>query len=94
MKIMFYSLRPFDELSYAEKFSKQYGIDFAWTSDYPNPDNIKLAQGCDAVSSTPCDMSAKYIDAFHDLGVKYLPCRSIGYDHIDMNEARKLGMKV
>ena len=84
MKIMFYSLRPFDELSYAEKFSKQYGIDFAWTADYPNPDNIKLAQGCDAVSSTPCDMSAKYIDAFHDLGVKYLPCRSIGYDHIEM----------
>lgn len=94
MKIMFYSLRPFDELSYAEKFSKQYGIDFAWTADYPNPDNIKLAEGCDAVSSTPCDMSAKYIDAFHDLGVKYLPCRSIGYDHIDMNEAGKLGMKV
>ena len=94
MKIMLYSLRPFDELPYAEKFSKEYGIDFAWTEDYPNTDNIKLAEGCDAVSSTPCDMSKPYIDAFHELGVKYLPCRSIGFDHIDMNESRKFGMKV
>lgn len=94
MKIMFYSLRPFDELPYAEMFKKKYGIDFAWTEDYPGKDNIGLAEGCDAVSSTPCDMSKPYIDAFHDLGVKYLPCRSIGYDHIDMEEAARLGMKV
>lgn len=94
MKIMFYSLRPFDELPYAEKFSKEYGIDFAWTADYPNKDNLNLAEGCDAVSSTPCDMSKPYVDAFHDMGVQYLPCRSIGYDHIDLAEAEKLGMKV
>ncbi len=94
MKIMFYSLRPFDELPYAEKFRKEYGIDFAWTADYPNADNISLAEGCDAVSSTPCDMSKAYVDAFHEMGVKYLPCRSIGYDHIDMQEAGRLGMKV
>ena len=93
MKIMFYSLRPFDELRYAEKFKKEYGIDFDWTADYPDADNIRLAEGCDAVSSTPCDMGKAYVDAFHEMGVKYLPCRSIGYDHIDMQEAEKLGMK-
>ena len=94
MKIMFYALRPFDELPYAEQFSKEYGIEFAWTHEYPNPDNIALAEGCDAVCTTPCDMGAPYIDAFAALGVRYLPCRSIGYDHIDREAAALRGMKV
>lgn len=94
MKIMFYSLRPFDELPYAEQFQKEYGIDFAWTAEYPDKDNIRLAEGCDAVSTTPCDMGRPYLEAFHDLGVKYLPCRSIGFDHIDLKDAARLGMKV
>lgn len=94
MKIMFYALRPFDELPYAEEFSKKYGIDFAWTADYPTKENIKLAEGCEAVSTTPCDMSRPFVDAFAALGVKYLPCRSIGYDHIDLDAAAAHGMKV
>jgi lactate dehydrogenase-like 2-hydroxyacid dehydrogenase len=94
LKIMFYSLRPFDELQYAEKFSKEYGIEFAWTSEYPSRDNVSLAKGCDAVCTTPCDMSAPMVDAFAELGVRFLPCRSIGYDHIDLAEAKKHGMRV
>mgnify|MGYP000763667687 FL=1 len=31
MKIMFYALRPFDERAYCEPYSKQYGIDYAYT---------------------------------------------------------------
>lgn len=46
MKIAFYALRAFDELAFAERFSKQYGIDFVWTEEYPNADNLQLAQGC------------------------------------------------
>ena len=32
MKIMFYALRPFDERAYCEPYSKQYGIDYAYTA--------------------------------------------------------------
>ena len=28
------------------------------------------------------------------MGVKYLPCRSIGYDHIPLDTAKRLGMRV
>lgn len=91
MKIMFYTLRPFDELDYAKRFSQEYGIDFAWTSDYPRPENIQLAQGCEAVCTTPCDMSADILDRFAALGVRYLPCRSIGYDHIDLAGPKNWG---
>lgn len=94
MKVAFFALRDFDELAFAEKFSKQYGIDFVWTSEYPNKDNLKLADGCDGVSFTPCEITEEYVKRFHDYGVRYLLCRSIGYDHIPCAYAHSLGMHV
>ncbi|MFI3170433.1 MAG: D-isomer specific 2-hydroxyacid dehydrogenase family protein [Faecalibacterium sp.] len=94
MKVFLYSMRPFDELVYCEQMRDKYGIDFDYCTEYPSPENIHLAAGCDAVSTNPCDMSAPMVEAFHQLGVKYLPCRSIGYDHIDLATAKRLGMRV
>ncbi len=94
MKICFYALREYDELTFCEQMKDKYGVDFVYSTDYPNSQNISLASGCDGVSCTPCDMSAKVLKAFHDVGVKYILTRSIGYDHIDLNAARELGMKV
>lgn len=94
MKVAFFALRDFDELAFAERFSKQYGIDFVWTSEYPNKENLKLADGCDGVSFTPCEITEEYVKAFHDYGVRYLLCRSIGYDHIPCEYAKSLGMHV
>ena len=93
MKICFYALRP-DELLFCHDMKAKYGIDFVYTADYPNDGNISLASGCDGMSCTPCDMSAKVLRAFHDVGVKYILTRSIGYDHIDLKAARELGLKV
>ncbi len=73
---------------------KKYGVDFTYSTEYPNDRNISLAEGCDGVSCTPCDMSRKVIEAFRNVGVKYILTRSIGYDHIDLAAARELGMKV
>ena len=94
MKICFYALREFDELAFCEQMKEKYGIDFVYTTQYPTPENISLAAGCDGMSCTPCDMSAKVLKAFHDVGVKYILTRSVGYDHVDLAAARELGMKV
>lgn len=94
MKICFYALREFDELNYCEQYKRQYGIDFKYTSKYPSPENISFAEGCDAVSMTPCDMSEQIITAFHKIGVKYITCRSIGYDHVSLSAVKKYGMKL
>lgn len=94
MKIFMYSLREFDELKYCEKCKEEMDIDFAYTSQYPSLENACLAKGFDAVSSTPCDMPAALIDRFHELGVKYITCRSIGYDHVDLKRAKEYGMRV
>lgn len=94
MKILFYTFRPFDEQSYADAFRAQFGIDYAATSEAPRPDNLRLAEGCDAVSTNPCEILPEYLQAWAGMGVKYLPCRSIGYDHIPLESARQLGLRV
>ena len=94
MKIMFYALRPFDELQYCEPNKLRYGIDYAGTTETPNPENLQLAEGCDAVSTNPCEIRPEYLEAWAKMGVKYLPCRSIGYDHIPLDKAKKLGLRV
>lgn len=94
MKICFYSTREFDELDYIKECSREFGIDYVYTSEYPSPENVKLAEGCEAVSMTPCDFNGEMVEAFHRIGVKYLTARSIGYDHIDLAKAKELGMRV
>ena len=94
MKIMFYTLRPFDEQQYCEPYKQQYGIDYTGTPGVPTPENLHLAEGCDAVSTNPCAIRPEYLEAWAGMGVKYLPCRSIGYDHIPLDTAKKLGMRI
>lgn len=94
MKIFIYATREFDELDSAKKWSREYGIDFGWSAEYPTLENAELARGCDAVSCTPCDMGAEMLERFHSLGVKYITTRSIGFDHIDLKKAKELGMRV
>ena len=93
-KVFFYTLRPYDELSIAQRLAPQLDIEFGYTQEYPTLENTELAKGYDAVSVTPCDMSAPMVKRFHELGVKSICCRSIGYDHVDRETARTLGMKV
>ena len=94
MKVAFFALRDYDELDFCKKYSAQYGIDFVWTSEYPNKDNLRLAEGCDGASFTPCEITEEYVDIFHDCGVKFLSCRSIGYDHLPCRYVREKGMHI
>lgn len=94
MKIAFFSLRKFDELKLCEEFSKKYNIDFVWTSEYPTEDNIEIAKDCDAVSIVPCKFTNEYIDKLHSYGVKYILCRSIGFDHVPYEYSKSKGMKI
>jgi len=94
MRICFYALREYDELAYCEKCKEEFGIDYVYTGYYPSLENAALAKGCEAVSMTPCDMSAELVEAFHSIGVKYITCRSVGYNHVNLEKAKELGMRV
>lgn len=94
MKVALYAMRDFDELPMAERISKQYGIDFVWTAEYPNENNIKLAEGCDCVSFTPCEVRPDWMEAWRKMGVVCIANRAIGYDHVPLQKAKELGIHV
>lgn len=94
MKIFAYCLREFDEKAFFDKLSGEFGAEYGYTTEYPSPDNVHLAAGYDAVSVTPCDMGKDMLDKFYAVGVRYVATRSIGFDHIDLQHAKELGMGV
>jgi D-lactate dehydrogenase len=58
-------------------------------------DTISYAKGKDAVLVFSCDdLSAPILSKLKEMGVKYISTRSTGTDHIDIQEAERLGLKV
>ena len=94
MKIFAYCLREFDEKLFFDQLSEKFHAEYNYTIEYPNKQNVILAKGYDAISVTPCDLSEEILELFYEVGVKYIATRSIGYDHIDLTYAKKIGIGV
>lgn len=94
MKIFAYCMREFDEKAFFDKLTAEFHAEYGYSTEYPGPHNVHLAAGYDAVSMTPCDMNRDMLDKFYEVGVRYIATRSIGFDHIDLEHAKKLGMGV
>lgn len=94
MKLFAFSIREYDEKKYLEQICSELNIEFDYTSDYPDLSNLHLAKGYDAVSIITNPTDKKMLDVLKSYGVKAISTRSIGYDHIDYNYAKKTGIKV
>lgn len=93
MNILAYSCRE-DELEYFKKFSEKYQVQMKLCEDEPTIENADLAEGCDCVSIITTKINKKLIDKFHQIGVKFISTRTIGYDHIDIKSAKRYGIGV
>lgn len=94
MKIFFYCMRTFDELPMARELSHDTGIEFGWCAEYPTLENARLAAGYEVVSAPPCTVPAALLEALYSVGVRWYATHSIGFDHIDLEAAKRLGMHV
>ena len=92
--IMVYNLRDFDERPYFEEYTGEYGLSMVTTAETPTPENAALAQGCRYVNiiTTPADRPL--LEALYQQGTRYIVTRTIGYDHIDLDAAKELGIRV
>ncbi len=93
MKICAYNVRE-DEEEFFSRFSKQYAVDICCHKESPGPDTVALAKGCPCISIVTRPVSAGLIQSFHDTGVGLISTRTVGFDHIDLDAARKLGIQV
>ena len=93
MKILAYSYRQ-DELEYFKKFSDKYGVEVELTKEKPTLETAHLAKGCECISIITTMINEELLQRFHEIGVKFISTRTIGYDHIDVASAKKLGIEV
>ncbi|MCD8105336.1 MAG: D-isomer specific 2-hydroxyacid dehydrogenase family protein [Lachnospiraceae bacterium] len=94
MRLFVYSMREFDELPCFEKFCAKYGIDFDYTTQTPCLENLGLCKGYEVVDIITTVIDRPMLDELYRLGVRCLTTRTIGYDHIDTEYAKQLGIGV
>lgn len=94
MKLFVYSMREFDEKPFFDKYSKQYEIEYAYTTQTPSLSNVELAKGYDVIDIITTVIDKELLDKFYEVGVRCITTRTIGFDHIDTVYAKKIGMGV
>lgn len=93
MKIAVYNLRD-DEAEFFEKYQREYGIDIVALEHAPYIENVEEVKGCDAISLTSDSrITADMMRAYHDLGIRFISTRTIGFEHIDVEAATQYGIK-
>ena len=89
-----FALREYDELGFLDELSRELEFEYNWTTEYPTPDNAHLAEGADSLSIMTNPMTPELLDVYHDMGIRGIATRSIGYDHIDLDHARGIGLRI
>ncbi|WP_455717046.1 D-isomer specific 2-hydroxyacid dehydrogenase family protein [Anaerosporobacter sp.] len=94
MKLFVYSMREFDEKPFFDKYSSQYEIEYDYTTQTPSLSNVELAKGYDVIDIITTTIDRELLDKFHEIGVQCITTRTIGFDHIDIEYAKKIGIGV
>lgn len=94
MKVLVYSARP-DEMEYFKYFSKEFNFDMSYCQYELNNDIVERAKGFEGLLCVGNDkLNRPILKKFASFGVKYISLRTIGYDNVDMQAARELGLRV
>lgn len=94
MKIFVFSYRDFDEAEYFQKFSGEYGVELGICREAPSLENAYLVEGYEYLSIITTKIDAALLEKYHEFGVKMISTRTIGYDHIDLEAAKKFGIQI
>ncbi|MBO5473974.1 MAG: lactate dehydrogenase [Lachnospiraceae bacterium] len=94
MQVTVYNCRPFDEKELFVDYARELGMELVLCNDAPDLNNVSLCRGSKCVDVITSKIDAPLIEAFHEQGVEYITTRTIGYDHIDLEAAKKCGIKV
>lgn len=94
MRIFAYEVRP-DEIDAFGRMARIYGADIVFSSEVPAPATAELAADCEGVSILGQGRADReLLRLWRELGVSYLSTRTVGYNHIDLDAARELGIGV
>lgn len=95
MKVLCYGVRDVEK-PFFEELNKEYNFELTLVGEYLNSvESAKLAMNHDAVILRGnCFATKEVLDMYKEYGVKYVLTRTVGINHIDIEYARSLGMKM
>ena len=94
MKIAVYSMRS-DERPYFEQIKTQFPVTLSETTKEPSTEDAVFLRGCVGVSILgQTAIRKELLDIWKECGIQYLSTRTIGYNHIDVAYANKIGIRV
>jgi D-lactate dehydrogenase len=93
MKIIAFVVRE-DEIEPFDKFSKEFNIQVVLKKEILTLENIDSIKDFDGVSITAkCKLDKEILNKFKEYGVRFITTRTVGYDNVDIDYAKKLGIK-
>lgn len=95
MKVLLYAAKTYDKKSFDALKETFPEVEIDYIDHELEPRTASLAQGYDAVCAfVSADVSAKTLEIFRDLGVKAVLMRCAGYNNVDVEKAKELGIVV
>ena len=94
MKVKAFTARP-DEMDLFAYYGEKFGFSMEYCPEDLTMDNMESARGFTGLSCVgTCDLSRPALERLAGMGVRYLSLRTIGYDNVDVDAARELGLRV
>ena len=94
MKLAVYSTKQYDK-KYLQHVNESYGFELEFFDFLLNEKTAKTAHGCEAVCIfVNDDGSRPVLEELKKHGVKYIALRCAGFNNVDLDAAKELGLKV
>lgn len=93
MKIFVYSCRD-DERELFEEYEKEWGLELGYCKVQPTMENAELARGYSCITVVGTKISDELLEKLYEVGVRCIAARCIGIDHINLDKAHELGIRV
>lgn len=94
MKVAFFSTQPYDKVFF-DKYNKQYGFEIEYFETHLGPHIADIVKDTEAVCVFVNDkLTAGVLETLAGNGVKLIALRCAGFNNVDIEAAKKLGLKV
>jgi len=94
MKLAVYSTKQYDR-KYLEHVNESYGFELEFFDFLLNERTAKTAVGCDGVCLFVNDDGGRVVlEELAELGVKFIALRCAGFNNVDLDAAKQLGIRV
>ena len=90
----FFSSKPYDK-EFFDKVNQDFNFELDYFETHLGPHILNMIDHCDAVCAFVNDtLNAEVLESLSKKGVKYIALRCAGFNNVDLEVAKRLGMRV